>query len=198
MGRKPNFTRDEILQCAFELLNDKSLKDVTARNIASKLGSSTISIYSAFKSMDEIKNELSKKAKEKLFDYTRVEYTNLSILNIGIGVCLFAKEEKDLFRTIFLREGLPREFMDEIMDDFRDLIRSGFKSNFDYSNLNNEVVEWTIKKGWYFTHGYATLICTGFYPDIDFETIKNELLEMGNILIKKAVEITEDENEFKK
>nr|WP_307776252.1 TetR/AcrR family transcriptional regulator [uncultured Cetobacterium sp.] len=196
MGRKPNFTRDEILQCAFELLNDKSLKDVTARNIASKLGSSTISIYSAFKSMDEIKNELSKKAKEKLFDYTRVEYTNLSILNIGIGVCLFAKEEKDLFRTIFLREGLPREFMDEIMDDFRDLIRSGFKSNFDYSNLNNEVVEWTIKKGWYFTHGYATLICTGFYPDIDFETIKNELLEMGNILIKKAVEITEDENEF--
>lgn len=198
MGRKPNFTRDEILQCAFELLNDKSLKDVTARNIASKLGSSTISIYSAFKSMDEIKNELSKKAKEKLFDYTRVEYTNLSILNIGIGVCLFAKEEKDLFRTIFLREGLPREFMDEIMDDFRDLIRSGFKSNFDYSNLNNEVVEWTIKKGWYFTHGYATLICTGFYPDIDFETIKNELLEMGNILIKKAVEMTEDENEFKK
>ncbi|WP_407537251.1 hypothetical protein [Cetobacterium somerae] len=34
MGRKPNFTREEILNSAFEILNNESLKDVTARNIA--------------------------------------------------------------------------------------------------------------------------------------------------------------------
>ncbi|MDX8336467.1 MULTISPECIES: TetR/AcrR family transcriptional regulator [Cetobacterium] len=192
MGRKPNFTREEILNCAFEILNNQNLKEVTARNIAKKLGASTIAIYSTFKSMDELKNELSKKAKTKLFEYTKRDYTNLSILNIGIGICLFAKEEKALFRTIFLREGLPREFTDEVMDDFRNLIYSGFNSNEDYNQFPVDIIEWVIKKGWYFSHGYATLICTGFYTDIEFETFKKEIIEMGNVLIEKALQMTKE------
>lgn len=197
MGRRPNFTREEILDCAFEILNKESLKEVTARNIAKKLGVSTIAIYSSFKSMDELKNELSKKAKTKLFEYTKREYTDLNILNIGIGVCLFAKEEKALFRTIFLREGLPREFTDEILEDFRGLIKDGFNKNELYNRFPEDVVEWITKKGWYFSHGYATLICTGFYPEIEFETFKNEVIEMGTILMEKALKITKErENEL--
>lgn len=197
MGRRPNFTREEILECAFEILNSESLKEVTARNIAKKLGVSTIAIYSTFKSMDELKNELAKKAKTKLFEYTKINYANLSILNIGIGICLFAKEEKALFRTIFLREGMPREFMDEIMNDFRNLIHNGFNNNEVYNQFPEDIIEWVIKKGWYFSHGYATLICTGFYIDIEFETFKKEVVDMGNILIQKALEMTEErENEI--
>ncbi|WP_052191655.1 TetR/AcrR family transcriptional regulator [Cetobacterium sp. ZWU0022] len=192
MGRKPNFSRDEILESAYEILNNENLKEVTARNVAKKLGVSTIAIYSAFKSMDELKNELSKKAKTKLFEYTKRDYTDLSLLNIGIGICLFAKEEKALFRTIFLREGLPREFMDEIMDDFRNLIYNGFNNNKEYNQFPVDIIEWVIKKGWYFSHGYATLICTGFYPEIEFETFKTEVIEMGNLLINKALEMTKE------
>lgn len=192
MGRRPNFTREEILNSAFEILNSESLKEVTARNIAKKLGVSTIAIYSAFKSMEELKNELSKKAKTKLFEYTKRDYTDLSILNIGIGICLFAKEEKALFRTIFLREGLPREFMDQIMEDFRNLIYSGFNNNKDYNQFPEDIIEWVIKKGWYFSHGYVTLICTGFYMDIEFETFKKEIIEMGDVLIEKALEMTKE------
>ncbi|MGL4628495.1 TetR/AcrR family transcriptional regulator [Cetobacterium sp.] len=196
MGRKPNFSRDEILESAYEILNNENLKEVTARNVAKKLGVSTIGIYSAFKSMDELKNELSKKAKTKLFEYTKRDYTDLSLLNIGIGICLFAKEEKALFRTIFLREGLPREFMDEVMDDFRNLIYNGFNNNKEYNQFPVDIVEWVIKKGWYFSHGYATLICTGFYPEIEFETFKTEVIEMGDLLINKALEMTKErENE---
>ncbi|MGL4653614.1 MAG: TetR/AcrR family transcriptional regulator [Cetobacterium sp.] len=197
MGRKPNFSRDEILESAYEILNNENLKEVTARNVAKKLGVSTIAIYSAFKSMDELKNELSKKAKTKLFEYTKRDFTDLSLLNIGIGICLFAKEEKALFRTIFLREGLPREFTDEIMDDFRNLIYSGFNNNKEYNQFPVDIIEWVIKKGWYFSHGYATLICTGFYPEIEFETFKTEVIEMGDLLINKALEMTKErENEI--
>ncbi|MGL4970947.1 MAG: hypothetical protein ACRC45_04895, partial [Cetobacterium sp.] len=116
---------------------------------------------------------------------------------IGIGICLFAKEEKALFRTIFLREGLPREFTDEIMDDFRNLIYSGFNNNKEYNQFPVDIIEWVIKKGWYFSHGYATLICTGFYPEIEFETFKIEVIEMGDLLINKALEMTKErENEI--
>ncbi|MGL4426046.1 MAG: TetR/AcrR family transcriptional regulator [Cetobacterium sp.] len=196
MGRKPGFSREQILECAYQILNKQSLKEVTARNVAKQLGASTIGIYSTFKSMDELKNELSKKAKTKLFEYTKRDYTDLPLLNIGIGICLFAKEEKDLFRTIFLRECLPREFTDEVMNDFKNLIYDGFNKNEKYSELPVDIIEWVIKKGWYFSHGYATLICTGFYIDIEFETFKNEIIEMGDLLIKKALEMTKErENE---
>lgn len=188
MGRRAKFKKEEILECAFDILNRESLKEVTARNITNSLGVSTIAIYSAFESMDELKNELAKKAKKKLEEYTNRAYTNLSILNIGIGVCLFAKEEKALFRTIFLRESMPREFMDEIMADFKEFIREGFKKSKEYKHLSEETIEWLMKKGWYFSHGYATLICTGFYPEIEFETFKNEVIDMGNVLLEKALQ----------
>lgn len=196
MGRKPNYTKEEILNSAFEILNNKNLKEVTARNIAKNLGVSTIAIYSAFLSMNDLKNELSKKAKMKLFEYTKRDYTNFSLLNIGIGICVFAQQEKDLFRTIFLREGLPREFMDEVMNGFRDLIYNGFHKSDNYSRFPTEIIEWIIKKGWYFSHGYATLICTGFYTDIKFETYKQEIVEMGEILIKKALEMTRERKKY--
>lgn len=198
MGRKPKFKREEILSCAYEILNEKSLKEVTARNVATRLGCSTIAIYSTFESMDEVKNELSKMAKKKLFEYTQVEYTNLEILNIGIGVCLFAKEEGDLFRTIFLREGLSQEFLLEVMSDFKKLISDGFKRNKKYAHFDEEITEWTIKKGWYYTFGYATMICTGFYTNLEFTAIEETLLEMGQIIMDEAQKKMEGKNEFQK
>ena len=71
MPRALNFSREEILQVAYNILIEEGMKSITARNIAKKLGSSTISIYSNFKSMSDLKNEMSRLAKNKLFDITK-------------------------------------------------------------------------------------------------------------------------------
>ncbi len=186
MSRKPNFTKEEILNCAYNILIEKNLKEVTARNIAKNLNSSTISIYSAFDSMGELKNELTKKAENKLFEYTKIEYTELSILNIGMGICLFAKEEKALFRTIFLREGLPDKFVHDLLKNFKTLIFSSFQNRKEYSSLNQNTIEWIMKKGWIYTQGFATQICTGFYSNPTFKEIKTDLLEMGTIIFTEG------------
>ena len=186
MGRKANYTKEEIIKHSFNILVTEGTKGLTTRNIAKKLGVSTITIYSSFSSMDELKNEISKRAKIKLFEYTKREYTKLPLLNIGIGVCVFAMEEKALFRTIFLREDLPREFMDEVLNDFRTAVHNGFKTEEKYKEFSSDTIERIIKNGYYFIHGYATLICTGFYPDIEYETFKEDITNMGKVLIEKA------------
>ena len=71
MPRTLNFSKDEILQVAYHILIEEGMKSITARNIAKKPGSSTISIYSNFKSMADLKNEMSRLAKNKLFDITK-------------------------------------------------------------------------------------------------------------------------------
>ena len=45
MPRALNFSREEILQVAYNILIEEGMKSITARNIAKKLGSSTISQY---------------------------------------------------------------------------------------------------------------------------------------------------------
>ncbi|MGL4307476.1 TetR/AcrR family transcriptional regulator [Cetobacterium sp. SF1] len=188
MARKPNFTREEILNCAYDILLEDSLKEVTARNVAKRLKASTISIYSTFSSMGDLKNELAKKAKNKLFEYTKTNYTDLELLNIGMGVCLFAKEEKALFRTIFLRETMPKEFIDEVLEDFKTLIYNSFKGTNLSQDFSDEIIHWIMKKGWLYTQGFATLICTGFYDNPTYDEIKNELVEMGTIIINQALQ----------
>ena len=182
MPRALNFSREEILQVAYNILIEEGMKSITARNIAKKLGSSTISIYSNFKSMSDLKNEMSRLAKNKLFDITKKEYTDQGLLNIGIGICIFAKQEKALFRSIFLREDLSKDFIDEIITDLKNLITASFRADERYNHLSDEVIEWMLKKGWWYVQGYASLICSGFYNPT-YDDILKELRDMGSVIV---------------
>lgn len=183
MPRNLNFTKDEILQVAYDILIEDGMKSITARNIAKKLGASTISIYSNFDSMSHLKNEMSRLAKNKLFDIiTKVEFTDLRLLNIGIGICIFAKQEKALFRSIFLREDLSKDFIDEIITDLKNLIIANFRADELYKHLSDEEMEWMLKKGWWYVQGYASLICSGFYTP-SYADIEKELRDMGSVIV---------------
>lgn len=188
MPRTLNFSKDEILQVAYHILIEEGMKNITARNIAKKLGSSTISIYSNFKSMADLKNEMSRLAKNKLFDITKKEYTDQGLLNIGIGICIFAKQEKALFRSIFLREDLSKDFIDEIITDLKNLIIANFRADERYNHLSDEVIEWMLKKGWWYVQGYASLICSGFYNPT-YDDILKELRDMGSVIVYTGLEL---------
>lgn len=188
MPRKSNFSKDEILSVAYKVLIEDGMKSITARNIAKNLGSSTIAIYSNFGSMINLKNELSRMAKNKLLDIAKVEYTNLKLLNIGIGICIFAKQEKALFRSIFLREDLSKEFIDEIITDLKNLIIENFRAHEEYKSLPDDSIEWMLKKGWWYVHGYASLICAGFYNPT-YKVIEKELREMGALIVQEGARL---------
>lgn len=193
MGRKLKFTREEILNKAYEILVREGMKKISARTIANELGISTIGVYSNFKSMSDLKNELSLLAKNKLLDKVKINYTELGLLNIGIGICLFAKEEKALFRAIFMRENLSEEFLNEITRDLISLVYKGFKESDKYNILNDSTINWMIRKGWWYTHGFACLICSGFYNPT-YEMIESELREVGYLILKQAMKINEEKN----
>ena len=187
MARSSNFSKEEILNVTYKILIEDGMKSITARNIAKELGSSTISIYSNFGSMVNLKNELSRMAKNKLMDIAKIEYTEQGLLNIGIGICIFAKKEKALFRSIFLREDLSKDFIDEIITDLKNLIIANFKADDKYKDLSDGAIEWMLKKGWWFVHGYASLICSGFYNPT-YEEIEKELSDMGSVIVHACMD----------
>ena len=112
-------TREDILVGALNTLRESGFASVNARSIAKKLGCSTQPIYLSFKNMDELKNELTKRAIQEHSSRVKVSMKEQNIqwsryCSYGMGLVRFAKEEKQLFRFLYLEEGQNGKQQDDI------------------------------------------------------------------------------------
>jgi len=111
MPKKVVFTRDDVVTKGFEMLKESGLNSITARNIAKSLKSSPAPIYSYYSSMDELKDELIEIAKEQFLVYLKKPYTDMVFLNVGMGIVVFAREEQELFDSIFLKNSSYKDLI---------------------------------------------------------------------------------------
>jgi len=61
MGPKVKFTREQIIDAAFEIVQTEGIDSITMRKIAEKMGGSVAPIYVNFKNVDELKDALIEK-----------------------------------------------------------------------------------------------------------------------------------------
>lgn len=57
MPPKCKFTKEEIIQAAFEMVRTEGFSELTARALGGRLGSSPKPIFSIFTSMEEVQEE---------------------------------------------------------------------------------------------------------------------------------------------
>ena len=58
MARKETITKEDIMQAAFEILQEEGIEQVTARKLAAKANCSTQPIFRVYKNMEELTEEL--------------------------------------------------------------------------------------------------------------------------------------------
>jgi len=187
MPKKAIFTKEQIINKAFEMLEKKGLEDITARNLAKALKSSPAPIYGFFSSMDELKKELIDKAKDLFLDYVKREETELPFLNIGVGIVTFAREEKQLFRSIFLRENSYAGLIQE----FKEIIQEELSRDERFHDLPEEAKETLFIDCWTYAHGLGTLICTGYFEGTDEFIRERLMLGAANMIYKRLDDIKE-------
>ena len=88
MARIAVLSKDQILESSFKMINALGLDKLTVRSIANDLGTSTAPIYTQYKKMDEIKEDLSRYVDKQLMLHLQGKYTENSFLNIGVGLSL--------------------------------------------------------------------------------------------------------------
>ncbi|MBQ3437840.1 MAG: TetR/AcrR family transcriptional regulator [Fusobacterium sp.] len=172
MPKKVVFSKEVIIERAFELFKEDGIDSITARNVAKALNCSPAPIYSSLGSMDNLKEELVNKAKVLLMDYITTERTGIRFLDIGMGVAIFAREERELFSNIFLKESVERALMTE----FLELIHEEAKKDKRFSPLSEEQRNELFMNCWIFANGLSTLIATGFIRNPSDDYIKEKLL----------------------
>lgn len=107
MPRIPKVSKEEILQAALKVVSQEGIECVNARRIAQELGCSTKPIFRLFINMEDLKSELKKIASQKYMEFVAKimqDYALTGYQAYGIGFVRFAREEKNLFRYLYLHE----------------------------------------------------------------------------------------------
>ena len=100
------FTRDAVLNAAYQLIRREGPGALNARAVAKELGGSTQPIFRLFSGMDELQKAVIELAlnewKSKLL--VRMQGSVFPYLTIGMSYLLFAKDEPELFKLLFMRD----------------------------------------------------------------------------------------------
>jgi AcrR family transcriptional regulator len=115
MGPKVKFTREQIIDTAFEIAQTEGLDSITMRKIAKKMGSSVAPIYVNFKNVDELNEALMAKILSISRELLREENTGNPFHDIGIASLRFAVEYSAIFRDLVIKSGKYMQGYDEKM-----------------------------------------------------------------------------------
>jgi hypothetical protein len=186
MPAKSKFSAEDIINAAFEIARNEGEENCSARAIAQKLKSSTMPIYSCLNSMRELEEAVLKKAIDVLIVYETKTRTGDVFLDMGIGYIMFAKNEKHLFRMLFLsekrsaREDAKKRFRQYVLGALLDAL-SGFEP---MEGFSQEQRMGLIDRMWIFCHGLAMLLNNSIIDDIDEKQVSEMLLDVGIFVIQ--------------
>ncbi|HOO33874.1 MAG TPA: TetR/AcrR family transcriptional regulator [Thermotogota bacterium] len=100
MPPRQKIHKDQIVSTATEIALEKGIKEINIRSIAKRLNCSIAPIYVNFKSVDELIAEVSMKIQRIMESFMSVQYCDFPLVNLGIGVILFAERHRSLYREL--------------------------------------------------------------------------------------------------
>lgn len=168
MPPKVKTTKMDIINKAIEMVRAGGIECINARDLAAALGCSTQPIFSNFESMEDLHAEIVFAAERIYIEFTKKEMESGSYpiyKASGMAYIKFAKEEKQLFKFLFMRDrsgesdGEDSEFMNEIFGIVQ-----------DSTGLEMDKAKLFHLEMWTCVHGLATMIATG-YLDLDIELV---------------------------
>lgn len=160
MPRKFLFTKEEIVDAAIRLTRKSGASALTARALGAELGSSTRPIFGLFKNMEEVRQEVICAANALYTGLTQetMKSGQYPLYKAsGMAYIRFAKEEKELFKLLFMRDR-TQETVAEDRESVRPLLQI-IQQNLGLSE--DEAYTFHLKM-WIYVHGIATMLATSY------------------------------------
>lgn len=183
------YTRERVVDAAFEQIRENGWQSVSARSIADRLGSSTMPIYSHLRSIAELEQALREKARELLQDYQSRRWTHDPLLDTAFGYIVFARDEHHIFRFLYLErpEVIGESGLENLKESFTSQFGEGGPQAEALAQLDATAHEALMKHTWIFTHGLAVLVNTGALGACADNTILSFLGNAGEAFYLWAV-----------
>jgi len=190
MPPKNKFSREEIVQAAFEIAQEEGFSKITARSVASRLNSSVAPIYVNFNTIEELAQAVVQKVfalSEELLAKQKGE--NL-FENIGKASLTFARDYPVLFRELVLQ---PNPYMASYEDTEKAMI-DALKENEEMKNWTMEERRRLFLKMRIFQLGLSAMVANGHVPSwLDDQESEKLLMETGDqLLLAEQIKRKED------
>ncbi len=181
MPPKCKFSRQEIIDCAFEIARTEGFEFLTARYLAGKMNSSSRVIFTWFDGMDELKKEVLIRAGKEYRKYIEEGLKEpLPFKGAGLKYIEFARKESKLFHLLFMGENREKESNLELEPGYRTFVRIIAESN----RISEEAALKLYLHLWVYTHGIAVM-CAEHTNPFKEEDISKMLSEVFLSLLEE-------------
>lgn len=174
--------RQDILQAAVGLVRKQGPQALSVRSLAREMNCSTQPIYSEFESMQALCNELTAYIRE---NYLRADAD--SYKKVALSFLHFARNEKNLFRLVYLRQRDAGETLFEDPNEAQTIRKLGVSLE-----LSPQRAAEMHRRMQYYCYSMAVMMATG-YLDFTEEEISEELTEYYRIILSYYKQVKSEE-----
>ncbi len=172
MPPRVKITKEDIVNAAVTIVRNSGEGALGARAIASVLQCSTQPVFSNFATMEELRLAVVEAANTLCGEYIRREIAGgefPAYKASGMAYIRFAKEEKELFKLLYMRDRTNETYPASI--EFGEEMESFVQG---YTGLSKEETRRFHLEMWVYVHGLASMVATGFL-DLDWELMSRVL-----------------------
>ena len=161
MPPKVRITKQDIIETALELCRTDGAPSVNARSIAESLQCSTQPIFSNFETMDALQQAVLEAAYERYLGFLQTEAKSGKYPQykaFGMAYIRFAKEERELFKLLFMRDRTGEDTSPTSID-FEESVQMIVRAN----GVTEETARLMHMELWACVHGIGTMLATSFF-----------------------------------
>lgn len=157
MPPKPEVSREQVLEAAVPLVRAGGMENVNARALAQALGCSTRPLFRLYKNMEALKLDVKLRLDEiyENFMEARMREEN-RLLSQGAAYVEFAREEKEIFRALFLTRTMAGKSLTDIVR--AEWNQRSIENAARTAGLSREGAERLFLNVWLYSHGVASQI----------------------------------------
>lgn len=188
MPPKAKYTREEIIEIAFQMARENGIESVVARELGRKLGTSSSPIFTAFKNMEELQLEVRNRAMQEFESYVKdaLNYTP-AFKHVGVRMIQFAMMEPKLFQLLYMKEHAETQKFEDLVNELGDTVEICLDVMQKEYVLTRAEAELVFRQVWMHTFSICVLaagkVCR-FTPDEISEMLSLEF--QGTLMLIKS------------
>ena len=186
MPPKAKFTKEEIIQAAISIVERDGADALTARSLASALGSSARPIFTVFSGMNEVNDAVCTYAKAVYAEYVNSGLREeKAFRGVGKAYIRFAAERPRLFQLLFMREQSRLPDQNSILVGIEEHYTEILHSITQEYGVDDDTAARLYFHIWVYSHGLAVLLATRMCA-FSAEEITKNLTEVFRALVIKT------------
>ena len=161
MPPKPKFTKEEIVQTALEIVSQKGVEALTAKELGDALGSSARPIFTVFNSMKEVQEEVRAAAMRRFERFAEQRLPDMPLFKqVEMQMVLFGAKEPKLYQLLFMQENRNAVSFDDVFGELGPTAETCIGLIREEYGMSVEQAKLLFENVWIYTFGVGALCAT--------------------------------------